>query len=116
MKSLSLKLQGMSCAACASTIEKALNQTPGVVDGQVNFGAEQAQVHYDPDRTTVDAIVQAVAAAGYRAFPATSATAEDELDAAQRQAQRTLTWRVGVGAVASCLLMLGMLPLLLALP
>jgi len=116
MKSLSLKLQGMSCAACASTIEKALNQTPGVVDGQVNFGAEQAQVHYDPDRTTVDAIVQAVAAAGYRAFPATSATAEDELDAAQRQAQRTLTWRVGVGAVASCLLMLGMLPLLLPLP
>ncbi|ASC71683.1 putative copper-transporting ATPase PacS [Halomicronema hongdechloris C2206] len=113
MKSLSLKLQGMSCAACASTIEKALNQTPGVIDGQVNFGAEQAQVNYDPDRTSTDAIVHAVEAAGYQAFPATSATGEDELEAAQRQAQQDLTWRVAVGVVASMLLMLGMVPMAL---
>ena len=56
----------MTCAACATRIEKVLNRLPGT-DAAVNFATESAQVRFDPAATPVDALLAAVERAGYRA-------------------------------------------------
>lgn len=44
MDTLTLKLRGMSCASCARNVEQAIRSVPGVINSNVNFGAEQASV------------------------------------------------------------------------
>ena len=38
---INLKLRGMSCASCASSIEKTIRNVPGVIECNVNFGTQQ---------------------------------------------------------------------------
>ena len=64
MENQTFKLRGMSCAACASTIEDAIRSVPGVETCSVNFGAEQAAVTYNPRQTNPVAIQAAVDDAG----------------------------------------------------
>ena len=112
METLQLHLQGMSCAACATAIERSLQALPGVSDCTVNFALEQATVHYHPRQTRLRHIQQAVADLGYAAHPLDLA-GEDALDREQavRQAeQRRLRRKVGVGAVISVVLVVGSLP------
>ena len=72
-----LDLEGMTCASCAARIERKLNKLDGV-EATVNYATEQAAVAYDPNVVTVDDLVSAVAAAGYRAaFPGDSAAPAD---------------------------------------
>ena len=83
-----LALDGMTCAACAARIETTLNRLPGVA-AAVNFATESARVDYDGTRTGVDALVAAVARAGYGARVRRDEAAERALDASRRDA----TWR-----------------------
>ena len=46
----SLILGGIECAACASLNERNLQQTPGILDAQVNFSTHRATVRWDPQR------------------------------------------------------------------
>ena len=61
-----LDLEGMTCASCAARIERKLNRLDGV-EATVNYATDQATVTFDPGVVTVDELVAAVAAAGYRA-------------------------------------------------
>ncbi|MGH3036044.1 MAG: heavy metal translocating P-type ATPase, partial [Gaiellaceae bacterium] len=56
----------MTCAACATRIERSLNKLEGV-EATVNFATERAAVAYDEERLEVDDLVRAVERAGYRA-------------------------------------------------
>jgi Cu+-exporting ATPase len=67
-----LALEGMTCAACATRIERKLNKLDGV-EAAVNFATEQAAVRYDPARVAVRELIGAVEAAGYHAKPAAEA-------------------------------------------
>ena len=120
METSHLRLQGMSCAACAHTIEQSIRGVPGVSQCNVNFAASQATVQYDPQRTQLQNIQEAVSKAGYTAQPIqeVSAEQEDVEKAARKAEQRELMQKVIVGAVVSGLLVLGMLPSMtgLALP
>lgn len=69
MDNLTVKLQGMSCAACASSIEEAIKSVPGVIECSVNFGMERATIQYDSNETNLAIIQEAVDAAGYQALP-----------------------------------------------
>ena len=62
---LDLPLQGMSCASCASNIEKSLSGLKGVVRASVNFALSKATVLFEPDLITPAEIVRAVREAGY---------------------------------------------------
>lgn len=48
-KKTELKISGMTCANCATTIEKSLSHLGGVSKAQVNLGTETATVEYDPN-------------------------------------------------------------------
>jgi len=66
---LELEISGMHCAGCASSVETALRQVPGVAEASVNLATERATVARDTAHPSLDAaaLIQAVRAAGYQA-------------------------------------------------
>src|SRR5450631_1542453 len=62
---VSLSLQGMHCASCVTTIEKALAQVPGVAEASVNLGTSRADVRGSNLDTAH--LIAAVQASGYDA-------------------------------------------------
>ena len=60
-----LPLTGMSCAACARSIENQLSATPGVATAHVNFATSTATVEFDPARAAVRDLVGAIEELGY---------------------------------------------------
>jgi P-type Cu+ transporter len=64
---VTLSLEGMSCASCAANIEKVLNRTDGVISASVNFPLEKAVVEFDSARISVREIIAAVQGIGYGA-------------------------------------------------
>src|SRR3954447_9328567 len=64
-----LALEGMTCASCASRIERALNKLDGV-EATVNFATETAAVSFDPQRVAEEQLIGAVEKPGYAAPPA----------------------------------------------
>ncbi len=75
---IELPITGMTCASCANRVERSLNTLDGVT-ASVNYATEKATVEFDPDAVAPDALVEAVAAAGYAAeLPAHEDTPANE--------------------------------------
>ena len=55
----------MTCASCATTIEKSLSHLGGVTKAQVNLGTETATVEYDPNKVNLPDLNKAVTDVGY---------------------------------------------------
>ena len=61
-----LAITGMTCANCAATIQRTLEQkVPGVVGAAVNYATEKATVEYLPEQVTRDTLTQAIERIGY---------------------------------------------------
>ena len=69
LRSSTLKIIGMTCAACAARIEKGLGKLPGVTKAVVNFAAETASVTYDPAQTGLKELAAKVTDLGYQVAP-----------------------------------------------
>lgn len=69
-------LEGMTCASCAQTIEKAVNKLAGVQTASVNLATEKMQARFNPDEISATDIIQAVEDAGYKAILDGSETGE----------------------------------------
>ncbi len=61
-----LDVGGMTCSACAQSVEESLVDVEGVEDARVNLPAEKAYVTYDSSQVGRDALIQAVEGAGYQ--------------------------------------------------
>ncbi|MCA1990173.1 MAG: heavy metal translocating P-type ATPase, partial [Desulfarculus sp.] len=72
-RKLELPVLGMSCAACATAVERTLTKkAPGVIKANVNIATETADIEYDPAQTDPQALAAAVEKAGYKlVLPAT---------------------------------------------
>jgi Cu+-exporting ATPase len=112
MANTTLKLRGMSCAACANNIEAAIRSVAGVESCNVNFAAEQANVIYNARQTDVATIQAAVDEAGYAAQPISEQSlVEDDAERRERQAeQRKLRRKVQIAGSISAILVIGSLP------
>jgi len=62
---LQLAIDGMTCQACASRIEKVLNKKPSVYEVSVSFAGETANVDYDPTQTTPEQVTEWVNKTGF---------------------------------------------------
>jgi len=62
---LQLAIDGMTCQACASRIEKVLNKKPAVYEVSVSFAGETANVDYDPTQTTPEQVTEWVNKTGF---------------------------------------------------
>ncbi|MBW4460695.1 MAG: heavy metal translocating P-type ATPase [Nodosilinea sp. WJT8-NPBG4] len=118
MENQTFKLRGMSCAACASNIEDAIRSVPGVDVCNVNFGAEQAAVTYNPRQTNLAEIQAAVDEAGYAAQPLEDVMApEDDAERREREAEnRKLTRKAVFSLAIGSILVIGSLPMMTGLP
>lgn len=75
--SLTLPIEGMSCASCVGRVEKVLKAVPGVHQATVNLATQEARVAFDPSQVNRARLVQAVAQAGYD-VPEPPAPAQDD--------------------------------------
>lgn len=64
-----LRIEGMTCSSCATTVGTALKQLDGVLEAQVSYDPAQALVRYDAARVSVTALTAATARAGYPSTP-----------------------------------------------
>ncbi len=110
MDNLTLKLRGMSCAACASSIEQAIKSVPGVIECSVNFGMEQATIQYDSKETNLAIIQEAVDAAGYEALPLQEMAEDDAEKADRKSASQNLQRKLWIAGSISIILVLGGIP------
>lgn len=65
MDQITIPIHGMSCGGCVRNVQRALGGLPGVRVDAVTVGS--AVVSYDPSVTNRDALVAAIASAGYTA-------------------------------------------------
>ncbi len=98
---MELPLTGMTCANCASTIERTLNKkVPGVIEANVNFATEKATVKYIPGAVSRAEIVAAVKRAGYGVLEVNSG--EEPVDAEKLAREREIadqTRKLWVGVI-----------------
>jgi Cu+-exporting ATPase len=78
-REVTLRIVGMTCAACVAAVERALKKVPGVMDAVVNLATEKAFVRYDPRRVSILDLREAVRGAGY------DVAGEEEVDVYQEQ-------------------------------
>jgi Cu+-exporting ATPase len=75
---LTLPVQGMTCASCVAHVEKALRGVPGVSKADVNLASESATITRDPSLATTELLASAVDAAGYTLVTSREETAETD--------------------------------------
>ena len=95
---------GMSCAACATRVEKTIAHTKGVRSAAVNFAASEVTVEYDSDACTPEQLREAVREAGYDIICDDPAHAAAEAEAAHAAHMRSLRRRTIWAAALSLLL------------
>ncbi len=85
IETISLPIGGMTCASCASHVEKGLSDLPGVVSATVNLATERATVAYVPGVAGLADFKRAVAETGYQVLEMESGAGEDEADQEERK-------------------------------
>jgi len=83
----------LSCANCAETTAAALADVPGVINAEVNYATDEAQIRYNPAETGRDAFYGAIERAGYTPVEAdtTDTANHDVAREAEITQQRRLT-------------------------
>ena len=101
-----LQIEGMTCSSCASRVERALQNVPGVVSAEVNLATERAEVKFGSG-AKIEGLLAAVAKAGY------AATAVSDAPGAPSAPVLRLpdVWPIAVAATLSLPLLLPMLGL-----
>ncbi len=65
LKTVTLKVEKMTCAACPITVRKALEKVPGVAKAKADYKTKTATVSFDPKKTSVAELTKATTNAGY---------------------------------------------------
>ena len=112
-QNVTIPIGGMTCAACAQRVEKAIKKLPGVESASVNFATEKATVAYRPQEVRLSGIREAITKAGYEALEINKTDAADEDRARKQKEIRTLWTKFIVSAVFSLpLLYIAMVPMI----
>ncbi|MBD8067784.1 heavy metal translocating P-type ATPase [Bacillus sp. PS06] len=105
---VNFNITGMTCAACATRIEKVLNKVDGVTDAVVNLATEKANVEFIPGKTTIDQLIAAIKKAGYGAKLRGEADGDYERSA-REQAYKIQKTKFTVGALLSIFFLVQMI-------
>jgi Cu+-exporting ATPase len=101
-----LAIGGMTCASCATRVEKALAKVPGVTHASVNLATETATVNLSGTGSGPDALIAAVKKAGYEATliasPETAALADSTGQAPAAADRKRSEARRELAAVLAC--------------
>ncbi|MFT3720700.1 heavy metal translocating P-type ATPase [Pseudorhodoferax sp.] len=108
----SLAVEGMTCAACALTVEEALRAVPGVLSAEVGAASRRARVVWRAGQARPSQWLDAVRAAGYRGVP----LADLAVRAERRRDARRMLWRWLVAGLCMMQVMMYAYPAYTAAP
>ena len=82
MQTETLRIGGMTCAACSARVERALRKLEGIENATVNLATEKATVVYNPRSLQLSSIKEAIQKAGYEVLepPAPTLSAAGVVD------------------------------------
>lgn len=89
-----IAVEGMTCESCEATIERAGEKIEGVVSIEASASDKRAIVEYDATQTSLEQIMQAITATGYKTLGAEDFSEERESNAS---ASRCGTGKCGTG-------------------
>lgn len=109
MQKQELKIEGMTCAACARAVERAAGKSPGVVEASVNLTTERLTLEME-DGAKLKSVQKAIEKAGYRALDADAA-----FDPGKKDEEVRGMWRrfIASACFAVPLFLIAMVPMLL---
>jgi Cu+-exporting ATPase len=117
-ETIRIPVSGMTCAACQSRVQRALQKQPGVADAAVNLMMKTATVTYDPATVTPDRLITVIRDTGYGAELAspdeTAFEEQESRDRSQDAEFRELRRKAIVSAIAGVIAMIISMPLMLA--
>ncbi|MDR1319314.1 MAG: heavy metal translocating P-type ATPase, partial [Treponema sp.] len=110
---VTIPIGGMTCAACAQRIEKAIKKLEGIETATVNLATEKATVVYNPIKVRTSAIKEAIEKAGYTALDFSKDGAVDEDKLRKEKEIKTLWTKFIVAAALGLpLLYIAMVPMI----
>ena len=86
-----LKIEGMTCAACAKAVERATTKLNGVIESNVNFATEKLNISYDSSIVRVSDIKKAIEKAGYKALEEETTTVDKDKERKEKEIK--LLWK-----------------------
>jgi P-type Cu+ transporter len=111
---VTLKITGMSCAACASKIERKLSKLDGVTKAAVNLATEKATVEFDSAKIKVPDLITTIVALGYGAESEQELNGDREKEQREKEIKR-LRLELIIAAILSAPLIGGMILKLLGI-
>jgi len=110
-----LKLEGMTCAACAKNIERATRKLNGVIEANVNFATEKLTISFEPSLVKTSDIKRAIEKAGYKAVEEEN---NIDIDKEKKEKEIKALWnRFLISAIfAVPLLLIAMIPMFMMVP
>ncbi|HET7274720.1 MAG TPA: heavy metal translocating P-type ATPase [Longimicrobiaceae bacterium] len=116
---VTIPVSGMTCAACSSRVQRALEKTPGVSGASVNLMLGNAVVSYDETALSPDRLVDTIRETGYSAELAnpdqTAFEEQEEQDRAQEEEFRELRAKSIISLIAAAVGMLISMPVMSAI-
>lgn len=113
---ITIPVEGMTCAACQSAVQRALERQPGVREASVNLLLKTAAVVFDPTVVDPPRLVAAIRDTGYEArLPDAARDEVAEQDVRDREADReyrSLRRKAAVSLVSGVVAMVGSMPLM----
>ncbi len=103
-ETVSINVTGMTCAACQSHVQRALEHAPGVAKAAVNLMTGEATVAFDPKLTGPSALVEAIVETGYDAELPTAGQSDLEAQAERDRTQIAEARELQIKAIVSLVL------------
>ena len=64
-RTVTIRVKGMTCGGCATSVEKALKSTEGVLEARVSFESSRAVIKYDDQKVTVAKLREVINNTGF---------------------------------------------------
>lgn len=66
-RTVTIRVEGMTCEGCARSVERALRETEGVLEARVSFEKGEAWIKYDDQKVTVARLREVINSTGFKA-------------------------------------------------
>ena len=99
IEKIQIRVAGMSCAVCAGSLEKALNEKKGVQEATVNLAAEKATVIFDTGLLSLAEIHQVIRDTGFTPLEETRIAGSEK----EKNQEGATLWRKFTIALAFCI-------------
>ncbi len=107
-RQITVPVTGMTCSACASSVENILSKQEGVLECAVNFANESAKIAFDPHQTTPETLRKSLQAIGYDLLLDTENAASQQAEIKANQYQSLKSRVIWASILTLPIVVLGM--------